>query len=554
MYPVARVVARTELRRVFRSVAASRTKILLYGMLGLFAFVPLLVLGSLLLVAGGEQLATGALDSGDLDPVPGVVTGAIAVGLIGLVLMATVRSFTTVADVDEPACLLVSTPVSNVVAGLLLAEGALVCLWLGPPTMVLAGAFAYGAGTPLPVLVAPAVLAVLVAVAVPIGFAAGVVVRHLLTVYEPVARYRTPLLVAIGVGYFGAIVLGWIDRITALLFQALGDSPLGWPGHLLLAGVPGVPFSPVLVLAAVGAAVLLVPVATAAGVRVATLHWFADPVEAPEEDKTERDSTDRLGTALSGLLSRPVETVTVTAIRRTKRAPVQILYVAYPLFGAVPLVQQAVQTGTLPAYGAVVLSLYVVWGTGALFTLNLLGDHGPAMESVLLSTVSGREMVTGSVLAGILVGVPVAIVVSTVSGLVSPLSVEATALLAVGTVAGTAVSAGLATGVGSLFPRFGSVRVTNNREAVMPSKTAFIVYTLGIAAPAVAAVILYVDSLADLVATLLSGLFSLLPVLDVSVSATTVTLLAWVVLVLGVAGPIVSLRYAIRRFDTYRPY
>jgi ABC-2 type transport system permease protein len=67
-------------------------------------------------------------------------------------------------------------------------------------------------------------------------------------------------------------------------------------------------------------------------------------------------------------------------------------------------------------------------------------------------------------------------------------------------------------------------------------------------------VILYADSLADLAATLLSGLFSLLPVLDVTVSATIVTALAWVVLVLGVAGPIVSLRYAVRRFDTYRPY
>lgn len=554
MGAVASAVARTELRRVLRTVTESRTKILLYGILGLFAFVPVLVIGSFLLSAAGEELATGGFESGDLDPVPGIVTGASALGLIFLVLMSTIRSFTTVADVDEPACLLVSTSVSNAVFGLLVAESVLVCLWLGPPTVVLAGAFAYGAGTPLPLLVAPAALAVLVAIAVPIGFVIGVCVRHLLTVYEPIARYRTPLLVALGFSYFGAIAFGWVDRIAGLLFDALGGSPLGWPGHLLLAGVIEVPFSPRLALGALGGVAVAVPVTTALGIRAATMHWFADPADTTDEGSTADDSTDRLGAALSVVVAGPVRTVTATTIRRTVRAPVQVLYIAYPLFGAVPLVQQSVETGTLPGYGAVLFSLYVAWGTGALFTLNLLGDHGPVMESVLISTVPGPAVVAGRVLAGVLIGVPVGLVVSSAAGVISPLSIEQTALLVAGTVVGTVASAAIATGVGSLFPRFGSVRVTNNREAVMPSKTAFILYTIALAVPTAGAGVLSVDGLADLVSTVLTGLFSVLPIVDLTVTTAAVTGAAWVALVVGVAAPFLSLRYAVRRFDTYRPY
>lgn len=548
------VVAGTHIRRVFRGVLSSRTKILLYALVGLVSIVPVLSIGTLLLSAAGERLAAGEVGSDVLESVPGIITGATAVGLISLTVMATIRAFTNVADVDEPACLLISAPLRDVVVGLIGAELLFFALWLTPVTLVLSGSLAYGAGTLLPVLAALAVLVVLLAVAVPVGFVLGVCIRHLLTVYEPIARYRTPLLVAVGVAYFGAIALGWIGPITAVLFELLGDSPLGWPGHVLLAGVPGVEFSAARALGGLVGVAVVVPAALFAGFRAAEFHWFADPARTENEAAADVESSDRLGAAIGAVAPRPVRTVTVTAVRRTKRAPVRLLYVAYPLFMSLFFVQELVQTGSLPTVGALALSVYVVWGAGATFTLNILGDHGPAMESVLISTVSGREVVGGTTLAGVLVGVPAALLVSPVAGFVSPLSVTQTALLGAGTLLGVVVSPVLASGVGSLFPRFGSVRVMNKREAVMPSKTAFLVYTLAIVLPAGAAATLSVDGAASFVANALTALLSLSPAVSPTVTRGLVTAVAWLVLLAGLAGPFVSAWYAIDRFDSYRPY
>ena len=102
-YRPARIVAGTQIRRVLRQVAASKTKILLYVVAGVVGMGPLLVIGTLLLSTAGEQLASGTVDSADLEPVPGIVSGVTAVFLIGLTVMATIRGFTNVGDVDRPA-------------------------------------------------------------------------------------------------------------------------------------------------------------------------------------------------------------------------------------------------------------------------------------------------------------------------------------------------------------------------------------------------------------------------------------------------------------------
>lgn len=537
---------------------SSRTKLLLLGVLGLVVFAPFLLFGSLLLSTAGEELAAGEIGSDALASVPEFVTGGAAVAFVGLTVFATVRTVTAVGDVDRPAFLLLSTPLRNTVLGLLLREAVYFAIWLAVPTVVLAGAFAGGAGSPLVVLTAVATLAVLIGTAVPVGFAVGIPIRHLLTVYEPVARYRTPIFVALALLYFGGIALGWLDSVVSVLFEALGGSPLGWPGQLLLAGVPRIGFSPPEAAGALVGSAAVLAFALTAGVRMAAHHWFSDPARTSDGDETsepgETDSSDRLGSVIGGVLSRPVATVTVTAVRRTKRAPIRLVYVAYPLFGAFAFVESIVQTGTVPAYVAVILSLYVVWATGAVFTLNVLGDHGPAIESVLTSTVSGRDVIGGTVLAGVLVGLPLAVVVPVGTGLASPLGVTETALLTAGTVAGVFVSPVLATGVGSWFPRFGSVRVTNNREAVIPSKTAFLVYSLAVLIPAAGAALLYVDSAPELLAGLLSFVLSLPPAFDVTVPETAIVAFAWIAVVAGLLAPVASARYAVTRFDGYRPY
>ena len=543
-------VAGLELRRTVRAVAGDRTKLVVLAAVGLFALGPITAVGLFVLPEIGERAAAATLSTDTATTVTEYVTGAVAVLWVFLTVMSIMRTVTAVADVDEPAFLLLSTPVRNSVVGIVVAEIALYATVLVPIATLFAGAFAYGAGTVLPVLVAPLLVALLLVTAIPVGFVVGIWVRHLITVYEPIARYRTLLFAAFWLVYFGAIATGGLNVVMGTLFFSLQSSPLGWPGHLLLVGIPGIEPSATAIAGAVAGSALLLGAAFAASVPSAQRHWFADPARTDDEEIDEETSSDRIAGLLSGTVSRPVRTVTVTAIRRTKRAPIRLAYAGYPLLGAIGFTQQIIELGTVPTYMAVMFCLYVVWATGVLFTLNPLGDLGTALPAVVTSTLTGRQSVRGRMLAGSLVGVPLALVASLALGIVSPLSLEHTAALIAGTVAGAVVTPALAAGIGSAFPRFGSVNVTNNREAVMPSKTAFFVYTVAIALPAVSAVVLYLEA-PELIAGFASSLSAWTPLPAVSISARSITVGAWIVLIAGLIAPVVSYRYAIERFDWY---
>ncbi|WP_137289232.1 hypothetical protein [Natronorubrum halophilum] len=544
------VVARTEFRRTVRAVSSERTKLLMMAALAVFMLGSVVIAGGYLLPELGEQLAEGVTAEGAAMATE-LVTGGVAVGWLFLIFMAGIRTFTSAATVDKPAFLLTSTSLRNTVTGVIVAEILLFGVWLVPPAILLSGAFAYGAGTILPVPFTLLAVVLVLVTAVPVGFVVGTWVRHLVTVYEPIARYRVVLLIGFWVVYFGAIMTGQFNVVMGRLFTALQDSPLGWPGHLLLAGVPNVAASSATIAGAIVGATLLSTVAFAVGIASARIHWFADPARFEESaEPAQPDSSNRLAGLLARGVARPTQTVTLTAIRRTKRAPIRLVYVAYPLFGAIGFVQGIIQTGTVPSYAAVILSLYVIWAAGALFTLNPLGDLGPALPAVVTSSLTGRQAIGGLVVAGTLVAAPIALVVSLALGLISPLSLEQTAALVAGTVVGTVVTPALATGIGSTFPRFGSVNVTNNREAVMPSKTAFVVYSLAIVLPAAAAVVLYTDS-PDMLAELITTVSAWTPGPDVSVSARGITITAWAVLVTGLVAPVVSSLYAVERFDWY---
>ncbi|NGM67437.1 hypothetical protein G6M89_00185 [Natronolimnobius sp. AArcel1] len=544
-------IAGMECRRTIRAVTGDRTKILVMAAIGVFAFGPLTVVALLLLPELGEEVAAGAVDSEMASMILEIVPGVVAVVWLFAVLMAAIRTVTTAAKIDKPACLLISTRLRNVVVGVVGAEIVLFSLWVVPPAVVLSSAFASGTGTILPVVIAPLVVVLLLVTAVPVGFVIGVCFRHLITVYEPIARYRTPLLALLALAYFGSIATGWFNEITAVLFDLLGDGPLGWPGHLLLVAIPGISPSSTAAIGALVATAVVAPLAIFAGEAVARVHWYADPARTGDETVSDADSSNRLAELLSYGLAQPTRTVAVTAIRRTKRAPIRLAYVAYPLFGTLFFAQEIIQTGTVPTYLAVLLCLYVVWGAGVLFTLNPLGDLGQALSAVLTSTLSGTDAIRGRMIAGSLVGVPVAIIVAIAMGLVSPLSLEATGALVVGSAVGALVTPGLAAGIGSVFPRFGTVKVTNNSEAVMPSKMAFLVYTVAIMLPAGAATVLYTDS-AALIAEIATMTATIIPQVEATFEASTVTTLSWTILVIGLIAPPVAYRYAVERFDWYR--
>ncbi|WP_126662203.1 hypothetical protein [Haloterrigena salifodinae] len=543
------LVAKTEFRRTVRTVASDTTKLLVTG------FLALLVGGSVLFASGyifpglGVEFADG-VSSDQAAFTTDFVTGGVGVGWFFLIFFATLRTFSSAADPDEPAFLLTSSSLRNVVIGVIGAEILLFGVWIVPATILISAAFAYGAGAIWPVLFGPLFVCLAFVTAFPIGFVIGTWVRHLVTVYEPIARFRILVFAAFWIAYLWVFATGRIDGLTSWLFSLLQDTPLGWSGHILLAAVPNVDASSTAIVGALVGAIIVSAAAFATAIVTARVHWFADPARFEEEEATATESSNRLAALLGRGLSRPVRTVAVTAIRRTKRAPIRLAYVAYPLFGSIVFFQEIVQTGRVPAYIAVILSVYLVWAAGALFTLNPLGDLGRGLPAVVASPLSGRQAITGLVVAGALVAGPIGLVGSLALGLASPLPLERTAALAAGTAVGAVVTPALATGIGTVAPRFGSVKVTNNREAVMPSKTAFVVYSLAIVLPAVAAIVLYADA-PELIAETVVAVSSWVPGPTVSVSARGITIAAWAVLVTGLIAPVVSYLYAVERFDWY---
>ncbi|ELY89126.1 hypothetical protein C483_14285 [Natrialba hulunbeirensis JCM 10989] len=546
----ATVIARTQVRRTIRTVVGDRMKLLMMAGIALLALGPVTAVGLLILPAFGEEVATGAVDA----PIAlEIVSGVTALAWLFLILMAGIRTFTAAANLDQPALVLLSAPLRSTVIGNIVAEILLFAIWLVPPVVVYSAAFASGAGTVFPALAIPFVAVLLLVTAVPIGFVVGTWARHLLTVYEPIARYRTPVIILLALAYFGSIATGWFDTVATFLFDLVGDGPLGWFGHVLFLGIPTIDPDPTAVVGALVGSAILIPVAVAIGVVSARVHWYADParIQDDTEPAATGEGSDRLSAFLDQGLSKPVRTMTVTTIRRTKRSPIRLAYAAYPLFGMLFFAQEIIEAGTVPSYIAVLLCLYVVWGTGVLFALNPLGDFGRALPAVMTSSVAGKTAVRSRIIASALVGVPLAVVVSLSVGIISPLSLEETAMLAAGTILGALVAPALAVGIGSAFPRFGSVAVTSNKEAVMPSKVAFLVYSAGIILPTIAAVVLYTEA-APLAAQIATALIAALPELEFTITGDQLTLAAWAVLIAGIVAPPVAYRYAVEQFDWYR--
>lgn len=551
MSTVVATLAVTEFRRTVRVATANRTKVLLLLGVGLFVLGPITAIGSLALAQAGERLASGstAVSSADVQ----FVAGAVAMIWLILVIVSAVRTVTDVGKLDEPAFLLLSTALRNVVLGLLGAEILAFVAWLVLPTTVLAGAFSYGAGTALPVVFAWLTMAFLVVTAVPIGFLFGIWFRHVFTVVEPIARYRTPVFLAIAIGYFLLVFSDIWPVIIDTAYTVLQDSPLAWPGHLLVLGVPGVPADGLLLAGGLAVFGLLAAAATAGSIPSARIHWYADPARVEAETTVDTDGDGRLERLLSWGIDRPTRVVALTTIRRTRRAPIRLVYVAYPLLGILPFLQEIIQTQTIPPYLAVLLCLYVIWAAGAVFTLNPLGDLGRAMPAVLTSTVSGHQHVRGHLVAAMVVTVPGAVVISSAVGLASPIPLDEAVLLIVATTVGAVATPALATGIGSAFPRFGNVRLTSNREAVMPSKTAFLVYSLVIVLTAAAGGLVYFSGAADAAATVLTVLLATLPIVDISVPVWPLQGYAYLGLPAGVLSPVISYVYAVSRFDTFTP-
>jgi hypothetical protein len=539
--PRAALVARTEIVRGYRAIRESRTQVasLAFAAIFLGTFVAgTAVFGG---YAVGRELRSGTLDWSLLSTGRGVV----ALLWLGVFVFVALRSMGKYGDVDAGDGLLTTLPVRDVVAGFVLAEAARFALVLTLPVGLVLGAFAFGASAPAVAVTGPVVGVLVLATAVPAGYATGIALREAFLGYEPLARYRTPVAVIAFVLYMSVFLTGNADSVVQLLYDPAKRTPLGWFADLLALGVPGLSSSPIRAVGAVALVGAIAPTGLAVGVWAANRHWLADRSADDAAEERRYDGESRFGRVLANVTSRPTRAVALTVWRRARRAPVRLVYVLYPLFGAASIVQDVIQKGFVPGYVPPLMLVYVAWATGAAFTLNPLGDQGPTLQGTLTTGVSGRTFLRGHLLVGTIVGTPAVVLVVGGLGVLSPLALPTVAVLVAAGVAVTAAGSALATGFGVVYPRFGTVSVVGNRQATAPSKLAAITYSLGILFTAGLAVPAFVPGVTDALATLLANS---LDVTSAGIVARAIGL-AGLATAFGLAWG--SYRYAARQVDAF---
>ena len=414
--------------------------------------------------------------------------------------------------------------------------------------------FALGAENVASAVLAPVAAVAFVLSAVAVGLPAGIALRHAISRYAFIARFKNALIILIIGGYMVAIMTGLLNELMAVVTDPMGRSPTGWFADLVLLGAPGLATSETNAVLVVVVSGLVFPFGLAVTVWLAGVHWFSDPVNLDPDDHVVEPTATVVGSEagpveglLERLFGRPRAALVVLAYRRTVRAPMKLLYALIPLLmlsGAVPLI---VELGEIPRVLVVPLLLAIVWGAGTLFVLNPLGDQGNVLPATLLSGLSGREFVGAHVIAGLLVALPVGVAVTALAVMFSPLSTGAALLVVLASPVLILLGSVAASGLGMAFPRFSAVVINQSTKTVVPSKLAFLSYTLYLGLTAVAGASVFNEVVAELTAVMVSGLLPF----GLAISVETLRIVATVTLVPLALAPFAGAVYAIRRYDRY---
>ncbi|MFB6121325.1 MAG: hypothetical protein ABEJ68_09440 [Halobacteriaceae archaeon] len=527
-----RLVAETELRRRWRATRDNTVQLAAIGLLSLF-YLAVTAAGAFGGYVGGQALAAG-----DVATPLRYGRYAAAAALLFPTFIIAFRTAARLGTFDALDGLLTTVPHDDVAGGLLAAESVWFAGTFGLPALLAVIAFGVGAGSPA---LAATVLLALVATAglgVVTGFTLGFAARNVLARSEFVARHRTALGALVFVGYMALVGTGRVDTVVQPLLEFVRATPVGWFADLALLPA-GVAARPLLA----GAAVVGTPVLGAslfgASAWLAGRYWYGDHARGPTGETHSRRFVGGLSSGVFDGLPRPTAAVARKSWLRAIRAPIKLVYVAYPLFFLVGYLSQALEAGAIPAELPPLLALYGAWATGAAFTLNPLGDEGAVMPVAVTTPVTGRQFVTGLLVSGVAVGTPLSVLVALGTAALSPLDVAAAGVTVGVALVFPTIAAAIAAGAGSLFPKFEASNITRSREAIVPSIYAFGLYSL------VLVVTWLPAGVGGMAAEPLGEAAGVSPAV-VAIAGGALTLLV------GAVVALVSVRYAARRFATFR--
>lgn len=557
----------------FGDGASSVVSLLAY----VLVFGAMTVAGGYFAYRGGQAAGTDAFGLGPFVAMD-AIRGLVGVFWVTLTAVYVVRGVGQRGTLAQPEGVLTVVPTREALVGVLIAEYVYFLLWLLVPGASVGLGFALGTGTPWPVLTVPLGVAAAGATTVAVGYPVGLLVRHVVTRFPFVARNKAALVVVAFLAYFLALTTGAVDRLMVALFEPMRASPVGWLADLMFLGAPVVAASALRAAGAVCLAVGLAALAVVGGTRIADRHWFSDPALAGEdggETAEERGETaegraagtvggqtgtagEPTGTAgatgdsalerrLESAFGRTTGSLVALAWRRALRSPLKLLYAMYPLLFATAIGADIVQTGDVPAYLPYGVLLFVAWAAGVVFTLNPLGDQGAVLSATLLSRVDGRTFVRAHVLASLAVAVPLGVVVTAVVAVASPLASRTAAVLTAAVPVVMVLSSVVSMGVGMAFPRFEATSVTRSMETVLPSRLAFVLFTLYLFLTAAAVTVVLEPLAREVGAALLTWVLPF----GLGVSPEALSLAATVAVVPLAGAPLLAYRFAVRRFDRY---
>ena len=506
---------------------------------------------------GGQSLAGGSLaESGA--PIE-IVRGILALFWLVFTTVFVVRAIGQRGTLESPEGILTVVPTREAFAGLLLAEYSFALLWVLLPSISVGVGLAVGSGTVLPIVAVPLAVLLAALTSVAVGMPLGIGIRHGATRFPVVVRHKNALIVAGFMGYFLLLSTGGLNEVMIQLFEPMQGTPPGWFADLATLGLPTVAADPLRATAAIPLALTLAALSLVAGSAVADRHWFSDPALASESSTESSASTDLgqhppatipdrgIETQLEPAFGVPTASLIATTWRRALRAPMKLLYAFYPLLFGAGFLAEIIRAGEVPAILPYLVLVFSAWAAGVIFTLNPLGDQGAVLSATLLSGIDGRSFVRAHLLAGLLVAIPIGTMATIVTGVLSPLETERLVLLVVGAPVVMVVSAALSVGIGMAFPRFEATSVTRSIETVIPSRWAFVLFSLHLFATAAASAIV----LEPVAATLMAVLVTWLAPFGLSVSADAVELAAGIALVPLILAPIPAYRFAVRRYDRF---
>ena len=476
-----RLIARTELRRRWRTMKGNTTQLLA------LAFAGVMLLPFSLGGVFGAYLVGGFVAGSETEPLIEWTRTAFVYGWIFVVGFGGYRAYAVALRPDNLDGLLTTTSHRDVIGGLVLAELMLWSAFFLPAGSAATVAFAVGAGSVLTIPALLFALCLVLVTGIPAGFLIALSVRNAGVRSRLLSRLRTPFLFLLGIGYFALIVTNAFASVLEPIYRVLAPTPIDWFGDLAAMGL-GIGASPLRATGAVGFTGVFVVIAVVSLYHLSEWLWYADGVHITHEVERSTDASSRFN-RLSAILSQPVFGVVAVDWKRARRSPLSLSFALYPLIVLAGPIVTAVQTGEIGTGLPLWILLSGTWVAGSLFALNVVGQEGAALPVTLLSEAPERSLVIGHVLSGALLIAPITIAATVISGVLSPHSAPVVASLGVSALVLPAVSGAIGTGIGVWFPRFEAVSVSRSTKAIVPSAFAFATYSVAVLVVALPSVI-----------------------------------------------------------------